>query len=217
MTVAIAYGDSLTAQVWPDIQAWPQRYASRLAGETSGAVLNRGLGGQRMHHCRGQAAVPGVEWPAGERWVPDDLAMLEAGGLTLPPVVIVAYGVNDIPIEATPDGEFDDLLAAWEVMDETLRNRWGIALHVLSVPPMRVQGIVSAATRAVREPRRRELNQRLRTLFDPSGRYHHLGGLEQADGQTRPECAHPDGLHLSAWGQVVIADTLPLTMEAGRG
>jgi len=36
-------------------------------------------------------------------------------------------------------------------------------------------------------------------------------------GETRPECAPPDGLHLSAWGQVVIADTLPLTLEAGRG
>ncbi len=210
------FGDSNSA-IWgstprPTEIPWPNRYATRLVGDVAGAQLvrNYAIGGQRMHYCRGQAAQPGVSWPAIETYGPESLAGAAASSTPMFTRAVLCAGTNDVPVEATPDAEIQDLYAAFDIFDETVRDRWGITLYVIGVVPMRVQGLVPQATWNVREPRRQALNQRLRTVFGPSGRYLDPAMLEDSTRQLDARFAYSDGLHVNEFGHDRLTQAIPL-------
>lgn len=211
----LMFGDSNSA-VWPGTpratdEVWPSRYAVRVAGETVGLPLlrNYSVGGMRMHYCKGQSAQPGVSWPAIETFAPDTLTALAAAGGPVPTKCLLMAGTNDLSPDGTPDAELQDFYAAYDVFDETLRDRWGITVYVVGVIPMRVTGIVSQATFNIRDPRRQALNQRLRTNF--GDRYLEPSCLADSTGQLDARFAWSDGLHMNEWGHVQLSQAIPLS------
>lgn len=202
------FGDSNSAR-WgstprPTELPWSSRYGTRLVGEVAASALirNYAIGGQRMHYCKGQSAVPGVSWPAIETYAPDVVA-----SNPLPDKAILCAGTNDLPVETTPDAELQDLYTSYEVLDELMRNL-GVTLYVVGVVPMRVTGMVSQTTYNQREPRRQALNQRLRTTFGP--RFLDPTVLQDSSGQLATAYSYTDGLHISDYAHDVLARALPL-------
>lgn len=203
------YGDSNSAQ-WASSPnpgtPWPSRLGTRIVGDQAAGtvVVNRAIGGQRMHYARGQAEVPGQSWPAIETYAPQDL------GTFRPAAVILSAGTNDIPTEVLPSSEIPDLVSAFEAFDEWLAAR-GVPLFVLSIFPMRVTGIVDGATFNARDLRRLAVNQSLRTRFAPKSRFIDADPvLMGSTGQLVSYGSWGDGLHLSAYGHVLVADLLPV-------
>lgn len=211
MSGILVVGDSNSAPPWiPNVRPWWQRLGDRLAGEAEGATLVRtaAVGGSQIHLARGRTApVPPVE-----RHAITTLERLEAEG-SLPSGLIICGGTNDLPIETTPTAELDDLALAFDAICDTVRDRWGIATYVISCLPMRVGGILSQATWLEREPRRLRLNQTLRTMFAPSGRFFDadaaIGEGISPGVQIWSPYVH-DALHLNAGGHTRLSDCLPL-------
>lgn len=209
------YGDSNSVQ-WTDTpnpgRPWTSRFGTRLVGDAAAPTVfvSRALGGQRMHLCRGQVVVPGVSWPTIETYAVTDLTAAEARA-ALPTQVWVMAGTNDLDATTTPDAEMEDLMTSYTVLATTCHERWGIPMRVLSIPPMHIGGMMSQTNFNFREVRRKQVNQRNRTVFGPTGWFTDVDPvLVDVTGQLLTPFRYGDGLHINAQGHVAISDSLPL-------
>lgn len=208
---AVVFGDSNSSPQWiTGARPWPRRLGDRLAGEVAGEALVRScaIGGSQVHIARGRSAtVPPVETHALAT-----LARAEQDG-TLPGSVIVCGATNDLPVETIPPAEWGDVALAFQTLDTTLRERWGIPMYVISCLPMRVGGMLSQQVWEQREPRRLALNASLRTMFGPTGRFLDadtvVGEGLSGSVQLWSPYVH-DALHLNRCGHVALADAIPL-------
>lgn len=211
MAGILVVGDSNSAPPWiRDCRPWWQRLGDRLVGERDGAtaVQCAAIGGSQLHMAAGRTpTIPPVETHAL-----DVLAQLEAAG-TLPGLLMVCGGTNDLAVEYVPQAEWPDVALSVENLAETVRNRWDIPTFVISCLPMRVGGILSQQVWEQREPRRRALNASLKTVFGPSGMFFDaepvVGEGMSGSVQIWSPYVH-DALHLNTFGHLAIGDRLPL-------
>lgn len=215
MTIWV-YGDSNSVQ-WDAAKTpnpgipWPSLYGARIAGQgaSSSLLLSRAIGGMRMHYCRGQGPVPGTLWPAIEQYAIDDLTAAFRRGIP-PTAVWLMAGTNDLDPVSTPDAEIPDLHESYVAFQRNLWRLWGLRLSVVSVLPMYPTGILDWNAWSVRESRRKALNQRLRTVFAPSGDFLDLDpSMTDGNGALLTQHQLGDGLHINAAGHATVANAIP--------
>lgn len=200
------FGDSNTSSiVVPGTgTAWPELYAAR----TGHTVTNLAQGGQRLY---GPPGVPGRTWDPINRFAVPQIAARVAQGASPPGVVILAAGTNDLPHTIPTWDQMIFVNTVLAFRDEMAR-RWGARTVVLSIFPMRIQGIVSYNTWLDREPGRIAINEALKQILSASGDFIDLDPLlanPDRGRQLLPQWAWSDGLHLSAAGKQAVANALP--------
>lgn len=199
-----AVGDSMTVGQGTS-RTWWQRYADRRVGESAGAslIIGKGVGGTVVWH-----ASPARDQIA--RWLP---ALLDATPAASRPSQILAMaGANNV--HATATGDIPALLDAWEGLHTRLEVDYGIRTTWLQVPPFRAGSVYPAAWLPDLVARRNAMNTWLASAMGGRNRYVATAGpLTGADGYLRPECDSGDGLHVSTWAHVLIADAIPLSLD----
>lgn len=162
-----------------------------------------------MHLCRNKTS----PFLPVEVHAVNELVAAEACG-NLPDLAVLCVGTNDLDISVTPEAEFEDLLESYETLGDTLSARWEIPLYVISVMPMRVGGMLSQSVWEQREPRRQRVNNRLRTLFGPTGNFFDADSVVGEGVSGGIQLWSPfvyDALHLNWMGHVRLSDGLPLS------
>lgn len=80
--------------------------------------------------------------------------------------------------------------------------------------PFRAGSVYPAAWLPDLVARRNAMNTWLASAMGGRNRYVATAGpLTGADGYLRPECDSGDGLHVSTWAHVLIADAIPLSLD----
>lgn len=201
----IAYGDSITAQSWPDY------LALRLEREKKNAtVVRRGISGNRV--LREYTSLHNRHYGiAGLKRFEDEIQVSGADR------VIVLHGVNDIihPDGVNPCRPWSDLPTAEQLIDGLrkyieIAHRCGKKIYVSTITP--INGWSTYLP--LREELRGKVNEWIRTSGEADGVIDFAAAVCSADDPTHldPACDSGDHLHPSLEGARRMAESIPDSM-----
>lgn len=221
--VIVAFGDSITdssAAISPDLRGWPERLSRRLeaAGGTRTAVVNAGIGGNRLN-AGSRNLFGGIS--ALDRF---DRDVLQVPGVTH---VIIAEGINDIglsagtealsgegavqPVRPVPSAE--DLIAALARLAARAHAR-GLKVIGATITPF--EGTTGTAATPYYTPEKNAVRLQVNAWIRQSSVFDGVIDFDRAlrdparSDRMRDDLVGTDHLHPNSAGQDVMAATIDL-------
>jgi lysophospholipase L1-like esterase len=217
--VIVALGDSITDSISPDVPAWPEWLARRLEqiGGTQAAVLNAGIGGNRV-----RISAPGAPW--GESALARfDRDVLAVPGLTH---VVILEGINDLGLSDGGQGNIfetearkiptaEELIGALRQL-AARAHAHGVKVVGGTITPFAGAGSDRAPYFSpAKDQVRLAVNEWIRTTHDLDG-FIDFDAAVKAPGESperlRDGFGEPDHLHPSYAGQRAMGDAIDLEL-----